>query len=99
MIRYPGLSGRTRQIAAILLGLVLCGLLLPASARADPISDEIKLGAQAAKEIESHYRVVTDPVMNEHLATVSERVVQVVDRQDFPYHFRIIDIPGVNALG
>jgi Zn-dependent protease with chaperone function len=100
MIRYSGFSGqKTRQTAAVLLGLVLCSLLLPVNARADQTSDEIKLGAQTAKEIESHYRVVTDPVMNERLTAVSEIVVRVVDRQDFPYHFRIIDIPGVNALG
>jgi beta-barrel assembly-enhancing protease len=96
---HPGFLGRTRQAGAILLSLALCALVLPASVRADQTSDEVKLGAQTAKEIESHYRVVTDPVMNERLAEVSNALVRVVDRQDIQYQFKIIDIPGVNALG
>jgi beta-barrel assembly-enhancing protease len=96
---HLGFLGRARQAGAIFLGLALCALLLPAGVRADQTSDEIKLGAQAAKEIESHYRVVTDPVMNERLAVVSSALVRVVDRQDIQYQFKIIDIPGVNALG
>lgn len=86
-------------MAAVFLGLALGALLLPVGARADQTSDEVKLGAQAAKEIESHYRVVTDPVMNERLTAVSDTLVRVVDRQDIQYQFKIIDIPGVNALG
>lgn len=82
-----------------MLGLALCGLLAPSRAHADQTSDEVNLGAQASKEIEAHYRVVTDPVMIERLNTVSNALVRVVDRQDITYHFKIIDIPGVNALG
>ena len=99
MQRHLGFSRRTRQAATVFLGAALCALLLPVCARADQTSDEVKLGAQAAKEIESHFRVVTDPVMNDRLTAVSDTLVRVVDRQDIQYHFKIIDIPGVNALG
>jgi beta-barrel assembly-enhancing protease len=96
---HPGFRGWIRRAGTVFLGLALCALSLPAGARADQTSDEVKLGAQAAKEIESHFRVVTDPVMNERLAAVSDALVRVVDRQDIQYTFKIIDIPGVNALG
>lgn len=96
---HPGFFVRIRRAVALPLGLVLCGLLLPASARADQTSDEVKLGAQTAKEIESHYRLVTDPAMTERLDAVSDALVRVVDRQDLQYRFKIIDVPGVNALG
>jgi beta-barrel assembly-enhancing protease len=99
MSRHPRLSSVARRVAAAIFGLALCGLLWSPDARADQTSDEIKLGAQVAKEIETRYRLVTDPAMIERLSTVSEALARVVDRQDFPYHFKIVDIPGVNALG
>ncbi len=99
MTRHPRVPRLAHQGVAAILGLVCCGLLWPSGARADETSDEIKLGAQAAKEIEAHYRVVTDPAMVERLNRVADALVQVVDRQGLPYKFKILDIPGVNALG
>jgi Zn-dependent protease with chaperone function len=101
--RANRLIPRTSRLAARLVltalaCLGLCGLLWPPGAAADQTSDEVKLGAQIAREIESHYRVVTDPAMVERLNRVSAALVSVVDRQDISYHFRIIDVPGVNAL-
>jgi hypothetical protein len=63
-----------------------------------PTSDEIKLGAQISKEIEAHYRIVTNPAQVERLTRIGNRLAPVVDRQDILYHFKIVDIPGVNAL-
>jgi len=99
MIRHPRLLRVARQVTAAIFGLALCGLLWPSGARADQTSDEIKLGAQTAKEIEARYRLVTDPAMIERLNTAADALVRVVDRQDISYHFKIVDIPGVNALG
>ncbi|HKV45794.1 MAG TPA: M48 family metalloprotease, partial [bacterium] len=99
MLRCPHLTDLTRQVGVVIVGVVLCGLLWPAPVRADQTSDEIKLGAQIAKEIESHYRVVTDPEMVERVNRVSAALVRAVDRQDLTYHFKILDIPGPNALG
>ena len=87
-----------RLILAAMACLGLCGLLWPPGAAADQTSDEVKLGAQIAKEIESHYRVITDPALVARVNRVSAALVPVVDRQDITYHFRIIDVPGVNAL-
>jgi beta-barrel assembly-enhancing protease len=94
-------SGHPRPLTLALIAFITLTLFMlpwPPSAAADQTSDEVKLGAQIAKEIESHYRVVTDPAMVDRLNRVSAALVPVVDRQDITYHFRIIDIPGVNAL-
>jgi len=99
MRRLHSTSGTMRKVAAAIIGIAMCGLLRSSPAAADETADEIRLGAQIAKEIESRYRVVTDPAMVDRLARVSEALVPVVDRQDLTYHFRVIDIPGVNALG
>jgi Zn-dependent protease with chaperone function len=99
MFRNPHLSELTHRVGAAILGVALCALFWPAPVRADQTSDEVKLGAQIAKEIESHYRVVTDPEMVERVNRVSAALVRAVDRQDLTYHFKILDIPGPNALG
>src|SRR5947209_8406136 len=88
-----------RRAVALLLGLAVCVGFPPTVAGADRTADEIALGAQAAKEIESQYRVVTDPAMVERLTRVGGVVARVVDRQELTYRFKILDIPGVNALG
>ena len=100
MSRSHRTSGPIRRVGAAFIGIAICGLLRsPPAVSADETADEIRLGAQIAKEIESHYRVVTDPAMVDRLARVGDALVPVVDRKDLTYHFRVIDIPGVNALG
>jgi beta-barrel assembly-enhancing protease len=99
MIRQPGSCSPPSRVTAVIAALVLCGCLLPQAVYGDQTGDEIKLGAQAAKDIESRYRVVTDPAMVERLSTVVNALVPALDRKDLTYHVKIIDIPGVNAVG
>ena len=99
MSRRPRSIRSRHRLAAVLVSLALGVLLAPRPAGADQLSDEIKLGEQAAKSIESHYRVVTDPAMVERLNRVAGALIPVLDRQDITYHVKILDIPGVNALG
>lgn len=87
------------------LGTVLCTVLLAAlgtrSAGADrwpPTSEEVKTGAGIAKQIESHYRMVTDPVLVGRLTRVGSVLARVVERQDLTYHFQIVDSNVVNAF-
>ncbi len=100
MIRHSRTRWLPGRATAVIAALVLCGSLSPQVVHADQTDDEIKLGAQAAKDIESRYRVVTDPAMVERLNTVVNALVPVLDRHDLPaYHVKILDIPGVNAVG
>ena len=61
-------------------------------------ADEVKLGTKVSKEIESHYRIVTTPAQVDRLTRVGEAIARVVERQDLQYHFKIVDVAGVNAL-
>jgi len=102
VMRNSARPGHPRSACLALIALItlaLCALSWPPSVAADQTSDEVKLGAEIAKEIESHYRVVTDPAIVARLNRVAAALVPVVDRQDITYHFRIIDVPGVNAMG
>ncbi len=96
-------STRASAVARLALGglVFLVALVLAPAAGADqwpPTNDEVKLGAQAAKEIESHYRVVTDQAQVDRITRIGDTLTRVVERQDLAYHFRIIDIPVVNAF-
>jgi Zn-dependent protease with chaperone function len=85
----------------VFVPLALAALLLSqasGAARFPPTSDEVKLGAQAAKDLESRYRLVTDPAMVDRITRIGETLSRVVERQDLTYHFRILDVPVVNAL-
>jgi|SRR5579864_1546357 len=73
---------------------------LPGSAAAQfpSTADEIKFGAQIAQSIESHYRLITDPAQVARLSRVGDAIARVVERQDLVYHFKIVSVPGINAL-
>ncbi len=74
-------------------------MLAPAAAdQWPPTSDEVKLGAQAAKGVESHYRLVAAPDKVERITRIGDTLARVVERQDLVYHFRVLDVPVVNAF-
>lgn len=61
-------------------------------------ADEVKFGAQIAKQIESQFRLINDPAQVARLQRVGDAIARVVERQDLPYHFKIVAVPGINAL-
>jgi beta-barrel assembly-enhancing protease len=102
-------TGARVRFGARVLGVVLAAVLaslavpaavpLPASALKFPsTADEVKLGASIAKEIESHYRIITDPAQVDRLQRVGDALAKVVERQDLTYHFKIVGVTGINAL-
>jgi hypothetical protein len=103
-------SGITRRrrihgLGALALAAGLAAAALPpavpsaAAAQKFPsTADEIKFGATIAKSIEAHYRVITDPAQVSRLERVGEALTKVVERQDLTYHFKIVSIPGINAV-
>lgn len=83
--------------AAVLLGLPggppsAAALTFPSTA------DEVKFGAQIAKSIESQFRLINDPAQLGRLQRVGDAVARVAERQDLTYHFKIVAIPGINAV-
>jgi Zn-dependent protease with chaperone function len=95
-LRLPWFAG---PASAVIVALVLGAGPWAQVAHGDQTADEVKLGAQAAKDIESHYRIVTDPAMNDRLNTVVNALLPALDRHDLTYHVKILDVPGVNAVG
>src|SRR5205807_9460256 len=98
MSRSHRTSGPIRRVGVAFIGIAICGLLRsPPAVRADEAADEIRLGAQIAKEIVSHYRVVSDRAMVVRLSRAGDALVPVVDRQELTEHLRVIDTLWVDA--
>ncbi len=93
---------RARRTLGALLCALLGALLWTPGVRSDqtfpPTADEVALGARVAKEIESQYRVVTDPAQVERITRIGETLARVVERQDLTYHFKILSIAAVNSF-
>jgi Zn-dependent protease with chaperone function len=95
--KTPGILCRVCEAFVVLL--LVAAWTMPLGADQWPAaSDEVQLGAKIAKEIEAHYRLVTNPGQVERMTRVGSALARVVERQDLTYHFKIVDIPGVNAV-
>jgi predicted Zn-dependent protease len=84
----------------LLVLLTLCWLSPAPVARAGLFSispeKERALGADAARDIESHAPLVTGPV-EDWVSAVGKRLVAVTN-PEFEYSFRVIDSPEINAF-
>ena len=60
--------------------------------------DEIKMGQQAASQLEEEVGVVTDSALNEEITRVGRSMVPYSERPKLTYGFKILDDSSVNAL-
>src|SRR5206468_11987335 len=89
-------------LAFALAGLVACSRA-PYTRRSQLIlvsaDEEMKLGAQAFKQVVSKSRVDSRPVVNRSVEEVGRRIARVSDRPDYRWQFVVIDDPKqVNAF-
>ncbi len=61
-------------------------------------SQEIEIGREASQQIESRYRVVTDPQLNAMVNDMGQAIARCSDRPDLKYTFKILDLKEVNAV-
>jgi len=61
-------------------------------------SQEIQIGREASQEVESQYKVDTDPQLNAMVNDIGQNLVRFSDRQDIKYTFKILDVKDVNAF-
>ncbi|MDQ7858224.1 MAG: M48 family metalloprotease [Armatimonadota bacterium] len=91
---------RLRRPTIVLLAALLVAALLPLRAVAAPSVEaaEIQAGRQAAQQIESRYKLVTDEAAVARVARIGAVVAAQTPRPHLPYTFKIVDIPQVNAV-
>jgi len=85
---------------ALVLVALLVAVVLPPSALGAPSAEaaEIQAGRQAAQQIESRYRLVTDEAAVARVARIGAVVAAQTPRPHLPYTFKIVDVPQVNAV-
>ena len=66
------------------------------------VSDDIKLGNQAAAEAERQFPVLNDEITTDYVASVGERLVAAIPAEfqhpEFRYRFKVVDASDINAF-
>ncbi|MCP4036537.1 MAG: M48 family metalloprotease, partial [bacterium] len=62
------------------------------------LDDERQLGMDFDREIETHFRLITDPVVTGFLHDLGQQIVARVEPQPFIYRFQIVQAPQLNAF-
>lgn len=90
------------QVRRWLTGLVVLAVLLvpaaPAAASLISQDEEIRIGRQAAAQLEAEVGLVADPALVARLSGLGHRVAAVSDRRDLPYTFKVLRGKEVNAI-
>lgn len=89
-------SWATAALVALAVLVAFPGLSPLLAAPAD--DQEIRMGRQAAAEIESRYKVVRDSKVVERATRIGAVVAAVSDRPRLPYSFKVIESDQVNAV-
>ncbi len=82
-------------------GILLVALLVPATPVAASLisqDQEIRIGRQAAAQLEAQYGVLHDAAMTARLASIGHRVAAISSRPNLPYTFKILRVREVNAI-
>jgi Zn-dependent protease with chaperone function len=93
-MRWPD---STRSVCVCLAGIVLV-LLGAGLGWAQSTEDEVRMGRDYARRLESRYRLWKDPVDQERVSRIGGIVAAVSDRPEIPYTFKIIDVDVPNGL-
>ncbi len=92
---------RSLAVKILMCLCLLCGLTagVPA-AEAGLISreQEIEMGRSYGQELEARYGVVQDPLIQERLDKIGQRLAKVSGRTDIEYSFKVLNNDEVNAL-
>ncbi|MEO2066124.1 MAG: M48 family metallopeptidase [Desulfurobacteriaceae bacterium] len=63
-----------------------------------PTSQEVAIGAAAARKVESKEKLCKDPIVNQYVNWVGQRIASVSDRHDIKYHYKVIEKDELNAF-
>jgi beta-barrel assembly-enhancing protease len=61
-------------------------------------SDEVSIGQSMSKEVESQNKVIADPVVENYINGLGQKLAGVSDRTDLQYHFKVLDSKDINAF-
>ena len=59
---------------------------------------EVQVGRSIAREVEKQYKLSDDPLLQDRIRTIGQKIAAVCDRKDIEYHFKVLDEDEVNAF-
>ncbi|GAC1580268.1 MAG: hypothetical protein NVS3B7_14750 [Candidatus Elarobacter sp.] len=86
-----------RIVISVLTMAMLCASM-PAPASALPTSSEVAIGKEYDKQITDSTVVVTDPLLNQWVNDVSNKLWAQTARKDVPYSIKVLDVGDINAF-
>ncbi len=89
-----------RRLLLTALVILTAVAAMPPSASAALISteQEIRIGRDAARDLERRYGVDADPVRTRRMTAVGGRLTALSARRDLPWRFRILAVREMNAV-
>ena len=87
-----------RRIAVIALSLAMTCASIPSPVSALNTSQEVQIGKQYDKQITDSTVVVTDPLLNQWVNDVTNKLWAQTARKDVPYSIKILDVSDINAF-
>ncbi|MEO7040136.1 MAG: M48 family metalloprotease [Candidatus Elarobacter sp.] len=87
-----------RRTVVIALSLAMLCASIPSPALALPTSSEVQIGKEYDKQITDSTVVVTDPLLNQWVNEVSNKLWAQTARKDVPYSIKILDVGDINAF-
>ena len=61
-------------------------------------NEEITLGRQYSFQIEKQLQLINDPIINEYINDIGQRLVSVSQRKNLRYTFKVVNDPAINAF-
>lgn len=59
---------------------------------------DVKMGQEYAKEIESQVQVINDPTLNNYVNRIGKKLVDAIEGEKFPFTFKVVNDPSINAF-
>ncbi|WP_300668521.1 M48 family metallopeptidase [Desulfoluna sp.] len=84
----------SRVICMAILLVFLCGQV----ASAITIREENEVAGEFIRMIRAHYRIIDDPVVNDYIVGLGERILSAFPEQPFNYHFYVVESDVFNAF-
>lgn len=94
-------------VVSLVLGGVIAGIAVPSWSDEDP---EVRMGREAAQEIERTLKLITDPALVERVNRIGQEIAAIPNASDVPvtwgidkksqfqYTFKVVDDKDVNAF-
>lgn len=95
---WPAPAASFLRLASAVLAVLLLAVAVPPVLAAPAEDREIRIGRQAAAEIEARFKVVKDAAVANRVSRIGAIVSAVSDRPRLPYTFKVVEFGQVNAV-